>query len=101
VKFFKASDRPPKRGEGNLPGYMVFGQGDVTPPKSTYNLGANSPRPPVDKFTNFMVEPFSDRMSPSALKIPSCIVARGLIFLPQNFSQLIFDSTVILRHERN
>ena len=66
-------------------------------------LGANSARPPVDNFTNFMVgkEPFSDLTTPSALEIPSCIVARGLIFLPQNFAQLILDSTVVLRHARN
>ena len=56
------------------------------------NLGANSVRPLVDKFTNFMWnEPFSDRTTHSALEILSCIVARGLIFLPQNFAQLILD----------
>ena len=53
-----------------------------------HNLGANSLRPPVDKFTNFMVgrNPLViERLLP--LEIRSCIVARGLIFLPQNFAQ--------------
>ena len=46
-------------------------------------------------------EPCSDRTSPSTLEITSCIVARGLIFLPQNFAQLVLDSTVVLRHALN
>ena len=46
-------------------------------------------------------EPCSDRTSPSTLEITSCIVARGLIFLPQNFAQLVLDSTVVLRHAHN
>ena len=39
-----------------------------------------------------------DRTTPSALEIRCRIVARGLIFLPQNFAQLLLDSTVVLRH---
>ena len=46
-------------------------------------------------------EPFSDRASPSTLEIRYRIDARGLIFLPQNFAQLILDSTVVLRHALN
>jgi hypothetical protein len=42
----------------------------------------------------WLKEPFSDWTTPSTLEIPSCIVARGLIFLPQNFAQLILDSSV-------
>jgi hypothetical protein len=53
------------------------------------NLGANSAWSPVNKFTNFMIG-----RNPLVIKrVLPHFVARGLIFLPQNFVQLIYDST--------
>ena len=56
------------------------------------NLGANSVRPLVDKFTNFMVgmTPLViERLLPHSKSMPHR--RKGLIFLPQNFAQLILD----------
>ena len=85
-----------RRKAGNLVQY-VWGQ------YAMHNLGANSARPPVDKFTNFMVgrNPLViERLLPHS-KFQVASSQGASFFSPKILLSFVLDFTVLLRHARN
>mgnify|MGYP006165656407 CR=1 FL=1 len=99
------SNTNPERGEAPIGQIPVWADGVqyVWGQYAMHNLGANSARPPVDKFTNFMVgrNPLViERLLPHS-KSEVASSQGASFFSPKILLSFVLDFTVILRHARN